>query len=198
MNKFILEIPNSLSSIICNDIIDRFHKDSNKEEGAIDDGIIDKKIKNTIDLHITNVEQWKDIDTILCDRLRKGIQLYESYLMSNNIKPGNLRTNNVIDTGYNVKMYKKNEGYYDWHHDNLKQKEINMERCYTFMWYLNTVTEGGQTEFIDGTKIKAETGKLLFFPACKTFIHRGIMPITENKYICGGWIYTDIIFNKYA
>lgn len=198
MNKFIFEIPNSMPFDVCNTIINRFDKDTNKTSGAIDDGEINMTIKNTIDLHISNNETWQDIDSILCDKLREGIELYEKHLTLNNINVGFLRTNHIIDTGYNIKYYKKNEGYYHWHHDNLKNNRLNMERCYTFMWYLNTIDEGGETEFIDGTKIKAETGKLLFFPACKTFIHRGLMPISDNKYICGGWIYTDITFNVYA
>jgi hypothetical protein len=198
MNKFIFEIPNSISNDICRNIIDRFHKDNSKTLGAVEDGILDITMKNTMDLHISNNELWKDIDSILCNKLKEGIELYENHLILNNINVGFLRTNHIIDTGYNIKSYKQKEGYYHWHHDNLKNNKLNMERCYTFMWYLNTVNDGGETEFIDGTKIKAETGKLLFFPACKTFIHRGLMPVSDNKYICGGWIYTDIIFNIYA
>jgi hypothetical protein len=66
-------------------------------------------------------------------------------------------------------------------------------RALTFIWYLNDVTDDGYTEFIDGTRIQPETGKLLIFPATWTYLHRGVSPKTETKYICTGWIYSKLV-----
>ena len=60
----------------------------------------------------------------------------------------------------------------------------------TFLFYLNTLEEGGHTEFWGNYKIKPETGKLLLFPASWTFPHCGKTPISDNKYIITGWIYS--------
>ncbi len=76
--------------------------------------------------------------------------------------------------------------YYKWHHDSLSNK--NKERLLSFIWYLNDVHVGGHTEFIDGTKIKPETGKLLIFPSTWTYVHQGAPPISNTKYIITGWI----------
>ena len=57
------------------------------------------------------------------------------------------------------------------------------------MWYLNTVDEGGETEFFDGGIIKPSKGTLVLFPATWDNVHRGKMPISSDKYICNGWIY---------
>ena len=66
-------------------------------------------------------------------------------------------------------------------------------RIITFLWYLNTVEEGGETEFFNGRiSIKPEKGKLLLFPSTWTYIHRGNMPISNDKYILTGWIYCDM------
>ena len=48
---------------------------------------------------------------------------------------------------------------------------------------------GGETEIWDSHKIKPECGKLLLFPSCWTFPHRGNVPISGNKYILTGWVY---------
>jgi hypothetical protein len=39
--------------------------------------------------------------------------------------------------------------------------------------------------------VKPEAGKLLFFPATWTYPHRGMMPISNDKYIITGWIYLN-------
>ena len=64
----------------------------------------------------------------------------------------------------------------------------------TYIWYLNDVIEGGETEFFGNYKIKPEVGKLVLFPACWSFPHCGLMPISSNKYIITGWLYLS--FNE--
>ena len=65
------------------------------------------------------------------------------------------------------------------------------DRKLTFIWYLNDIKDGGYTEFIDGTKIKPEVGKLVIFPASWEFLHRGVPPKSEDKYLCTGWVHFD-------
>ena len=64
-------------------------------------------------------------------------------------------------------------------------------RVITFLWYLNTVEEGGETELLGSVNIKPERGKLLLFPASWTFPHRGKMPISHDKYIVTGWFHVS-------
>jgi hypothetical protein len=66
-------------------------------------------------------------------------------------------------------------------------------RLLTFIWYLNTVENGGETEFFNGRiKIKPEKGKLLLFPSTWTYNHKGNIPISSDKYIVTGWVWGDI------
>jgi len=61
-------------------------------------------------------------------------------------------------------------------------------RHLVFMTYLNTVEDGGETEFIhQGIKVKPERGLTLVWPADWTFSHRGLPAPTEDKYIITGW-----------
>ena len=61
-------------------------------------------------------------------------------------------------------------------------------RLLVWMYYLNTITDEGETEFtyLD-LKEKAEQGKLLIWPSGFTHTHRGIVSRTQEKYIMTGW-----------
>jgi hypothetical protein len=91
---------------------------------------------------------------------------------------------------FKIQRYRKNVGKYkyhnDWHWDNNNQSH----RALTYLWYLNDVEEGGETEICIDLKIKPEKGKLLIFPASWLYPHCGRMPISNDKYILSGWIYT--------
>lgn len=57
-------------------------------------------------------------------------------------------------------------------------------RYMVFLWYLNDVTEGGETEFVDlGIKSAATAGKLLMFPPYWLYRHAGLPPVSNPKYI---------------
>ena len=97
----------------------------------------------------------------------------------------------ISDTGYKVQKYEPG-GCYHWHHDWSMSSQPVASRIFTFMWYLNTIEEkdDGYTEFADGTKIQPVVGRLIFFPATWTFLHRGYPP-KVSKYLCNGWIHSS-------
>ena len=102
--------------------------------------------------------------------------------------------NKVIkDTGYKMKKHKKNkknEGFNSWHIDSHPGSSagISRDRIISFIWFLNTVEEGGEIEMYDGEKIKPEQGKLLIFPATWSYNYNNKMPISNNKYFISGWM----------
>ena len=56
------------------------------------------------------------------------------------------------------------------------------------MTYLNDVNDGGETEYYyQKVKIKPVKGLTLIVPVDWTFTHRGIVSLTETKYIVTGW-----------
>jgi hypothetical protein len=86
-----------------------------------------------------------------------------------------------------IQKYEKNKGKYIFHDDSRIDYTNTKHRIFTYIWYLNDLHEGGETEFIN-FKIIPEKGKLLLFPACTFFPHCGKMPISDDKYIITGWI----------
>lgn len=79
------------------------------------------------------------------------------------------------------------QGYHIWHFesDNLERAG----RVLSWGLYLNTVEEGGETEFLyQGIRIPATQGTLVIWPAGFTHAHRGNPPLSGEKYLLTGWV----------
>ncbi len=183
---FILEIENNLSPEKCEDIIKRFEKDDRKFPGIILTKDLTRDYKKSIDLCITGMEEWNDIDKYLYEKLKEGIIKYQNYI-SDAIGSNSHFFNGLVDSGYQIQRTSRGD-YYSWHHD----AHMKSGRLFTYIWYLNTMdtcTDGGATIFYGGRKIKPEQGKLLIFPATWTYVHAGMPVIGDRtKYICTGWL----------
>ncbi|RMH47309.1 MAG: 2OG-Fe(II) oxygenase [Gammaproteobacteria bacterium] len=99
--------------------------------------------------------------------------------------------------GYlNVQKYTKNHGGYPhWHSEIYPQDQSceSLHRVLLFMYYLNDVSEGGETEFFyQKKKIPPTQGTLVIAPADFTHTHRGNTPVSNDKYIVTSWI----LFNR--
>jgi len=93
-----------------------------------------------------------------------------------------------ITTAFNIQYYKPGEGFHSWHTERCSANEIATTRHLVFMTYLNTVSDGGGTEFLNqNITINAEKGKTLIWPADWTHTHKGIVSPTEDKFIITGW-----------
>jgi hypothetical protein len=102
-------------------------------------------------------------------------------------------TDNIIYNGCHINKYEcKNEGKYDYHIDRYLTKGMGQERYITFIWYLNDVEEGGETEIKGNIRIKPETGKLLLFPSAWTYPHCSRKTISNDKYVIVGWLLRNI------
>jgi hypothetical protein len=92
--------------------------------------------------------------------------------------------------GMSVQRNGPKEAYHIWHIENNSISAGN--RVAVYMLYLNTVKEGGETEFLyQGMKTKPVAGKLVFFPATWQHPHRGNPIYDGYKYIITGWFTYD-------
>ena len=77
-------------------------------------------------------------------------------------------------------------GFHKWHYENASHESAT--RRFVVQAYLNTIQEGGETEFLyQNKRIKAVQGTLLIWPAGYTHVHRGNPPIGQDKYILTSW-----------
>lgn len=92
----------------------------------------------------------------------------------------------------NAQRYDKQMGGYPyWHSEVYPQAGHNdaLHRMLLFMFYLNDVEEGGETEFhYQDIKVKPKAGRMVIAPAYFTHTHRGNVPVSNNKYILTSWV----------
>lgn len=196
----------SLTTDICNKIIEYYDNEKTlKYEGVTFRGL-DKRVKDATDLLIpekTDVtSKWDEINDILSSELENNLKKYIHKLDD---KPNYSEINNYgfnynqlsrklyLINNFMIQRYEKNVGKYVYHDDGAIDMQRKNHRVVTYLWYLNDVEEGGETEFFGGDfKVKPEAGKLIFFPAFWCFPHRGNKPKSSHKYIVTGWLYETI------
>ena len=101
-----------------------------------------------------------------------------------------------VDDAYNLQKYNPGQGYHISHCENAGG--LSLMRVLSWMIYLNTVNDEGETSFDNyNMKTSAVEGSLLIWPAYWTHFHHGIMSSTETKYIATGWCsYADSILES--
>lgn len=91
-----------------------------------------------------------------------------------------------------AQKYQAGVGNYGYWHSEVYPQQGSTEplhRALLFMFYLNDVAEGGQTEFYYQNKsIQPKTGRMVIAPAYFTHTHRGCIPVSNDKYILTSWI----------
>ena len=192
---------NSLSIELCKDMIHLFEIEQFDKYEGVTAGGLNKDIKDTIDFQIpaknaNNKPEWTKIRTLLDKELTNNVKKYVKYINEcvtieeqNSQHKYRLFDESITFETMQMQRYTKNKGRYIYHNDFRSDWVAKKYRVLTFLWYINDVEEGGETEFWASHRIKPEAGKLLLFPATWTYPHRGMMPISNDKYIVTGWIY---------
>ena len=91
-----------------------------------------------------------------------------------------------IDSNANLQWYKPGMCF-DGEHMETDYDERS-KRMLAWMIYLNTVTDGGGTEWLQQNFISdAIEGSMIVWPAGWTHSHRGVVSNTEHKCIITGW-----------
>lgn len=194
-DKYIYVKENSLSVDICKDIIEIFNSDNaNKLYGVCysSTGIGHNPTKkDTIDCMITmNHPQWRDIYHLLVNELNVQFKLYMDKINTDKYKHLN-GAEYVRGTVFQMQKYEKNKGKFTYHVDSYYDLNVREGRVLVYMWYLNDVDVGGETEITDYI-IKPAAGKLVMFPSLWNYPHCGNMPISDDKYIITGWIVQNL------
>ena len=192
LNNFIHE--DYISDVnICDELIKWFHSNKKFHISGVVGGKVESVIvpmaKKSTDLSFNLEKNMKKVKAVASYNNELAIIL-ERYLA------GYQFANKVeafrINESVNIQYYKPYEGYRALHCERCGFKTIG--RHLAFQTYLNTVEDGGETEFFyQQYKCKAVKGKTLIWPADWTHTHRGIVSPTEEKYIITGWYSFDSI-----
>lgn len=183
LDELIYVKENALDKDFCVHCIEKFKLDERKSQGLTGGGLL-LDIKRSVDLNISKLDDWKGEDTIFYNSLSENLLEYVELETSKALQ---LEKQDFKDTGYQIQETKPGD-FYTWHTDYMVDAD-GWSRVLTYIWYLNDIKYKGETEFITGTKIKPQTGKLVIFPAAWMYFHQGCPPKKETKYITTGWIY---------
>jgi len=184
MKDFIEVYPNALSDEFCDNVID-FYQQTNddyklsrtRKYNALDSDnefIFLDSVSHNISRHMFN--EFSDVFWNNC---------YTDYSAKYGIVP-NLSTHQFY-RDIKIQRTEPTEGYHIWHceHDSRETGT----RLLLVIAYLNTIEEGGETEFLyQSRRIKAEKGTIMICPSGFTHTHRGNPPLSATKYIMNGWI----------
>ncbi|TDY02754.1 2OG-Fe(II) oxygenase family protein [Thiohalophilus thiocyanatoxydans] len=179
-NSFIFEQHNALSVELCREMIERFEQHTDEQyPGRIGQTVDENSgVKKTTDLVVSGKEHWKDVDHALFQSLKTALlEFRETFPYFK----GPFK-----DMGYGLQRYQPGE-YYHWHIDGGSH-DFAMRQLVA-LWYLNDVSDGGETEFLyQDIKVKPQTGKLILFPPFWTHEHRACVLEQGVKYIATTWV----------
>lgn len=194
MTQFIKSFPQNVSSSTCQELIKLFNLANKRKitHQGITGEVVDKKRKDCTDLsshlipdklRIKFQTAFEDYNSSLQSALNLYIDEFEI------LKPPKTFPLALFD--FNIKRYYPGgQAYHAWHYESPYPKV--MDRVLAWMTYLNTVEEGGETEFkYQNLKIRPEEGTTLIWPSGFSHTHRGLPAPKEVKFIITGWFQFD-------
>ena len=188
--NFISIYDNALTPPECKFIRDYHDSDdyllSIRQEGKTLGDTVQKHWKDSHDrymaMYIDGAYQNNGVNNIIAKSIKEYIEKYKEE------NPElNLLDEWVIRDNYNLQKYDPGGGYHVLHCENYNTGR-HRTNILAWMYYLNTVREGGGTYFSNfDLTVNAQEGRLVIWPAYWTHFHKGIVSKTYDKYIATGW-----------
>lgn len=162
---------------VCQLIIDHFNQYPDKKRGYTAAGW-DPTIKDSLDLAFDSgpiLLYARQLQTVV-ENYKKLYPFCDQYSAWNMIQPPN------------IQYYQPGQAFHVWHTERSSNQQPESSRHLVFMTYLNTVIDGGETEwYFQKLKIQPRTGLTVLWPADWTHTHRGLPSTSQEKYIVTGW-----------
>lgn len=185
---FLYRRNNFLSPELCQRFIEEFEKSPDKSPGVsntageVGSGGIKKSTDLTFNPNMIEDKIWGEL---LGELVPKLYQESSKYRDRYKLAFDNLDSFELSPL-FNLQRYEPGEGFYGYHCE--RAGLAHSERILVWMVYLNTLDDGGQTEFYYQNHFEEPVqGKLVIWPSDWTYLHRGIVSNTETKYILTGW-----------
>jgi len=108
------------------------------------------------------------------------------YYTETNVKK--YTADDIITDHVKIQKTMPSQGYHVWHIEHNQGREYE-KRILVYSIYLNTVEDGGETEFLyQSQRVKPVKGRIVIWPAGFPYVHRGNPPLSGEKYIVTSWI----------
>ena len=220
---FIEIYPNAIPDEFCDELINNFDSHSGVSPGSTGGGVDESKKRCFDLMLDSYEDLTPLKNKLLDHTLAHATQYFDKYAMALmgavsvsvadpngqpiTLTPANFdelgkdRTEAIVKYLYrsgsiNIQKYQQAKGGYPhWHSEQFPQIGHNeaLHRVVLYMFYLNDVEEGGETEFFYQNRlIQPKKGTMVIAPAGFTHSHRGNVPQSGDKYIATSWI----MFNR--
>jgi len=153
-------------------------------------------IKKSTDYDIISGEGKEDLflTNIVADKFNKfNLDYLNDFCPGDEFDPSTVITDKTYYPLFQIQKYDKNDGHFNSFHLENYGEEAK-DRLFVFILYLNDVKKGGETEFYfkeEGSKkhfaIKPKAGTLIIHPASWPYVHKGNVPVSNDKYILTTW-----------
>jgi len=179
-----------ISDEVCDQAIELFNKyqEFNKvfsrftSEGATQDQKSDQQLFCTGEIL---TDQEFNVNKLKLLMVNFDIALRHYYIETNVKK---YLDNDIITDHVKIQKTIPAQGYHVWHIEHAAERDT-AKRVLVYSIYLNTVEEGGETEFLyQSQRVKPVKGRIVIWPAGFPYVHRGNPPLTGEKYILTSWI----------
>jgi hypothetical protein len=180
LNDFIHVYDDAIETNVCQYLVSFFENSPELQEK-----IENERKPNFTQINLTeNCKITEDLNTIHNYFIHKTFEYKNKYYEFTN---KNVFPESHAFEQFRIKRYlpDSNEAF-DTHVD-VSDHETS-RRFLSFMWYLNDVEVGGETQFKD-LIITPKMGKLVVFPPLWLFPHKGLEPISNPKYIISTYLH---------
>lgn len=130
--------------------------------------------------------EWRDVEKAFVDNMVLHLKDFAC------VPPARMLSRKISGAFEHLKIKKYRAGettadYFPKHFDAFDHKTC--VRMVAFLWYLNTLEEGGDTVFpVLGSRIAPRTGRLVVFPPMWMYEHAGEPPKSADKYIVTSYL----------
>jgi len=108
------------------------------------------------------------------------------YYTETNVKK--FTAEDIVTDHVKIQKTLPSQGYHSWHIEHSNDRDM-CKRVLVYSIYLNTVEEGGETEFLyQSQRVRPLKGRIVIWPAGFPYVHRGNPPLSGEKYIVTSWI----------
>ncbi|MEO8224499.1 MAG: 2OG-Fe(II) oxygenase [Gammaproteobacteria bacterium] len=214
---FIYSADHALPDSLCEQLIDVLETHPGAQPGITSNGVNPAK-KSSIDLTIDNFEDLRGVrQQILNTCFEDLADYFVRYPFVGSVSPTirnsqtgmatELTMDNIASVSrdtvkmliarlfrcgvINIQKYAAGSGGYPHWHSEIWAEETfeGLHRLVLWMYYLNDVESGGETEFyFQKKKIRPKKGTVVIAPAGFTHTHRGHVPLSGDKYIITSWL----------
>ena len=182
LSDYCVYIEDHMPKNICNDVVNLFES---ADTADIERRATPNNIPRLSQLNFTKKSYLnEELFKVVCNYLLSAVDHYKHNIKSFYA----FAPRNLYFEHFRIKRYiSEDEDQFDTHVD--VTNVLDECRYLSFMWYLNDVIDGGETEFTElDFKIQPKAGALIMFPPIWMFPHKGHLLNSGKKYLLSTYL----------